>query len=153
MLSRIFKFLSTLRKNGKNSVTDIPNIYTVPDKRIGGQRVRPTLVSKLHLCDGANMCCPFILMMIICNSVCVHVLTRELQARHQNLGEPSQTGTVGRAWKRLWTVPSTEGDGEVSLLRTWRWGGPIRISTSNMLAAQVCPHLVIQMQKDYHTSV
>ncbi len=51
------------------------------------------------------------------------------------------------------TVPSSEESDKVSLLRRWRRGGPIHISTSDTPAAQECTHSAMQMQKDNHTVV
>jgi hypothetical protein len=60
-----------------------------------------------------------LMIMITCISACVYVWTQRLQAKHPNLGQPSQTVIMGRMWRRLYTVPSTEGSDVVSLLRTW----------------------------------
>ncbi len=72
---------------------------SVLHRRVQDQRVRSTLTSRLsnvikvymHLCRYS-----IIHVIIICNSVSVCAWTRELQAKHPHLGQPSQTVTVVR---------------------------------------------------------
>ncbi len=72
--------------------------------------------------------------------VCVNSETPS-QALKSGTAKPNSD--CGKSVKMSKNSPSTEGCDVVSLMRTWGRGGPIRISISNMPAAQVSPHLAL----------
>ncbi len=72
--------------------------------------------------------------------VCVN---SETPSQAPKSGTAKPKSDCGKSVKVSKNSPSTEGGDVVSLLRTWGQGGPIRISTANTPAAQVCPHLVM----------
>ncbi len=80
-------------------------------------------------------------------------LNSETPSQAPKSGTAKPNSDCGKSVKASINSPPTDGGDVVSLMRTWERGGPIRISTSNMPAAQECPHLVMQMQKDDHTSI
>ncbi len=83
--------------------------------------------------------------------MCMSVHTRRSYAKHPKLGQPSQTGTVGRKWRSLETAQSTEESDIVSLLWTWGQDRPICTSTNSTSVAQVCPCPALRMQVNNHT--
>jgi hypothetical protein len=85
-------------------------------------------------------------IIITCNSACVKLGTPS-QAPEFRKARPSSDR--GKSVKASINSPSTEEVVYViSLLRAWRQGGLICVSTRNMPAAQIYLQSAIQLQKD-----